>query len=527
MASGIASPRTVVIGAGHNALTAAFYLAKAGRRPLVLEQADVVGGGAKTAEIAPGFLCPGLSHEEHLSARVARDMNLAAVGVEWLAERVDVCSLDANGPALVLHHDIALTARGLAARSTRDAAAWPRFTALANRVADALQPLLDAPPPDVANPSLGDMWSLLQRYLALRAMDRQDAYTLMRWLPMPVADLVDDWFEDDLLRATLAARGLLGTSHGPRAAGSGLVWLVRRAHERAARPAPARVRGGPGALTAAMSRAATAAGAEIRVGQRVERIVTERGGVAGVVVGGKTISVDCVVSGADPKTTFLRLVDADAVPEDFAHQLRHYRASGTMAKLNLALSSLPQFNGVTDERLLSGRIHIGPSLDYLEEANDAIKYGQPPERPWLEMRMPSLVDTSLAPKGSHVASVYIHSVPRTLTHGASATAREQLLATALRVLDDHAPGFSKTVVAAHLLTPEDIEHDCGVWGGHGFHGDVALDQWFVMRPAYGHARHATPIKGLYLCGAGTHPGGFLTGISGRLAAERVLRGRSR
>jgi phytoene dehydrogenase-like protein len=517
--------RTIVIGAGHNALVAAFYLAKAGRRPLVLEQHASVGGGAKTTDIAPGFRGPTLAHEDHLSARVARDMNLSALGVEWLPEPVATCALDATGPALLLHHDAARTGHGLAGRNQRDADAWLRFAATADRAADALRPILNAPPPDIASPSLGDLWTLLQRYLSLRAMDRRDAYALMRWLPMPVADLVDEWFDEELLRAALAARGLLATSHGPRAAGSGLVWLLRRAHERDGPPTPARVRGGPGALTAAMSRAAVAAGAEVRTTQRVERIVVENGRVAGVVANGQTIAADCVVSGADPKTTLLTLVGRAELPAEFGDQVHHYRSAGSLAKLNLALSALPHFRGVDDPQHLGGRVHIGPSLDYLEAATDPVKYGRLPEHPWLEVRIPSVLDASLAPQGAHVASCYVHSVPQGLGAGARGKAREQLLATCLATLDQHAPGSSSLVVGAELLLPDDIEERHGVWGGHGFHGDLALDQWLVMRPAYGHARYAAPVTGLYLCGAGTHPGGFLTGTSGRLAAERVIRGR--
>jgi phytoene dehydrogenase-like protein len=514
------SARTVVVGAGHNALAAAFYLARAGRRPLVLERQAVAGGGATNAEPAPGFTCPAFSHEEQLHQRLVADMNLQALGVSWMPSEVDACALDADGPALLLFHDAARTAAGLRAP---DQASWLEFARTTPRVAGVLQKMLDEPPPHPARPSLGDLWRLGGLYRKTRALDRDDAHRLLQWLPMPVADMVEDWFEHELLRAAVAARGLLGTSHGPRAAGSTLVWLTRLAHGMSSRAAPAQVRGGPGALTRAMARAAETAGAEIRLGQSVERILVENGRVAGVVVAGHQIDADCVVSGADPKTTFLTLVGADALPSDFAGQIGHYRSNGSLAKLNLALAALPAFRGVSQPEDLAGRIHIGPTLDYLERASDAIKYGAPAPEPWMEVAIPSVLDASLAPAGAHVASIYVHAVPRQPKDSSWAAEREGLLTSCIKLLDAYAPGFSSLVVAAELLTPEDIEQRQGAWGGHAFHGDLALDQWFAMRPTYGHARYDTPIKGLYLCGAGTHPGGFLTGTSGRLAAERVLR----
>ena len=521
----MSSGRTIVIGAGHNGLTTAFYLARAGRRPLVLEQGSVVGGGAVTTEIAPGFRCPTLSHEERLHRRIALDMNLPAFGAEWVPESVDTCALDPAGPALVLFHDVARTVGAMAQRSSSDAARWADFSRTARRTAELLRRILDEAPPDIARPGLGDIWKLLNVYLAARRLDRADAHRLMRWLPMPIADMVEEWFEGDILRAAIAARGLLGTSHGPRAAGSTLVWLTRLAHDMSAQPVPARVRGGPGALTQAMARASQSVGAEIRLGQRVERILVGGGRVAGVVVEGREIAADCVVSAADPKTTFLTMMDPADLPPDFAAQIGHYRSAGSMAKLNLALSALPRVRGVSESLHLSGRIHIGPSIDALDDAGSPSKYGAWSRNPWLEVRLPSLVDPTLAPPGAHVASVYVHGAPRHLKESSWAVERAGLLDVCMRTLDDYAPGFASLVVSAQLLTPEDIEREHGSWGGHGFHGDLALDQWFVMRPTYGYARHATPVRGLFLAGAGTHPGGFLVGTSGRLAAERAIRDR--
>ncbi len=511
--------RTIVVGAGHNALAAAFYLARAGRRPLVLEREPAVGGGAASTELAPGFSCPTFSHEEQLHRRIVADMNLPAVGASWIRSEIEACALSPDGPALVFHADAARTAAGL---PPPDATAWAEFSRATGRVAGVLQALLDEPAPNAASPSIRDILRLGGLYRRTRGLDREDAHRLLQWLPMPIADMVENWFASDLLRAAVAARGLLGTPHGPRAAGSTLVWLTRLAHRMSAHPLPMQIRGGPGALTRAMARAAQAAGAEIRLGQAVERIVIRDGRVAGVIASGDEIVADCVVSGADPKTTFLRLMDPADLPADFAAQIGHYRSNGSVAKLNLALSALPAFRGVAQPSHLSGRIHIGPSLDYLESASDATKYGDWSPEPWMEMAIPSVLDDSLAPAGAHVASIYVHGVPRHLKARDWPAERERLSAACLRLLEHYAPGVTSLVVAAELLTPADLEQRQGAWGGHGFHGDLALDQWFAMRPTWGWARHDTPVRGLFLCGAGTHPGGFLTGTSGRLAAERVL-----
>jgi phytoene dehydrogenase-like protein len=338
---------------------------------------------------------------------------------------------------------------------------------------------------------------------------------------MAVGDFVHEWFDNELLRATIAAPALSGTMFGPRSAGSTLVLLMREAHRQLAHRAGSRPRGGPGALTRAIAAAARAAGAEIRVGTAVDRILVENGHVAGVVAGGREIRAGTVVSGADPKTTFLSLVDAVALTPDVRTKLQNYRAAGSMAKVNLALSTLPAFG--VDGDALSGRIHIGPELDYLERAFDHAKYGDLSTAPWLDITIPSLADPQLAPAGAHVASIYVHYAPYRLRHRGWDSARDDVLTAALKVLDSHAPGIKSQVVAAQVITPSELETVHGFAGGHIFHGELALDQLFTMRPLLGFARYDTPIRGLYLCGAGTHPGGFMTGASGRLAAKAILR----
>jgi phytoene dehydrogenase-like protein len=508
----------VVIGAGHNGLTAAFYLARAGVKPIVLEARAEVGGGAITSEIHPGFHCPTLTHELLLQQRVVRDMDLARHGLEVLRPASMVCSLSPAGHLLIAG-DLRETQQSIAAFSAKDAEAFPAFQRSIDRTASVLASAFEYTPPPIDRPGARDLWNLLGTARAFRSLGRRDAHRLLRWGPMPVADLVREWFENDLLQAAIAAPALTGTMFGPRSAGSSLMLLMREAHRQLAGGVPMRVKGGPGAATRAIAAAARAAGAEIRTSSPIEKIVVRNNAVSGVLTAGQTLEANVVISSANPKTTFLRLIEPSELSPDFAAKIQNYRAAGTVAKVNLALSALPDFG--CGPEALSGRIQIGPDLDYLERAFDHAKYGELSAEPWLELTIPSLVDGSLAPAGAHVASIYVHYAPRSLRTDWTA-AREALLANVLNVLERYAPGLRSQVVAAQIITPLDLERDYGLAGGHIFHGELALDQLFTMRPLLGHARYATPVAGLYLCGAGTHPGGFLTGASGRLAAHAVI-----
>jgi phytoene dehydrogenase-like protein len=271
-----------------------------------------------------------------------------------------------------------------------------------------------------------------------------------------------------------------------------------------------------------MAKAAVEAGAEVRTNAPVERILTRNERVCGVLSGGKEIAAATVLSSADPKSTFLDLLDPLDLPPDFAARIRHYRAAGTVAKVNLAVAALPSFAGVTDPSTLAGHVHIGPNLDYLERAFDHVKYGEYSTWPWLDLTIPSLIDSSLAPEGGHVISIYVHYAPYHLRHVQWGASRNALLTTVLRVLEEYAPGIGRLIVASDIITPADLHADYGFAGGHMFHGELAIDQLYAMRPVLGFARYDSPVAGLYLCGAGTHPGGFLSGASGRLAARRVL-----
>ena len=511
-----------IIGGGHNGLTAAFYLAKAGLRPLVLEQSDAVGGGAITTEIHPGFRCPTLAHDGAIRADIAADMDLARHGLAPLDLPVDAYAPALDGPPLVLYADERRTVDGLRADRPADADAYAAYRSALRAVCGVLAPTLAAPAPDINAPDGRDLWNLLQLARRFRALGRTDAYRLLRWAPMPVADLASEWFTSDALRALVAGPAISGTSFGPRSAGSSLVLLLREAHRMLA-GGSARVRGGPGALTSAMAAAARAAGAEIRTGVRVERILVNDGRATGVLAGGREMLAGAVVSGVDPKTTFLNLVDPAHLSPAFLDNVRNYRAAGTLAKINLALSALPSFARAPSADLLSGRIHVGPSLDYLERAFDHAKYGELSEEPWLDVTIPSILDPGLAPAGAHVMSIYAHGAPYRLRHGDWTASTPALLRKVLAALERVAPGVERLVVAAEVITPLELERRYLFHGGHIFHGELALDQLAGFRPLPGFERYQGPVRGLYLCGAGTHPGGFLSGGSGRLAAREIVR----
>jgi phytoene dehydrogenase-like protein len=514
---------TVIIGAGHNGLVAAYYLAKAGRRPLVLERQPYVGGGAVTTEIHPGFRCPSLSHEILLDERVVGDLNLRRHGLEFIALPALACAPAAKGAAIVLHDDVAASVASLRSVNPKDAEAYTSFRAAIERLSQVIGTTFDASPPDIDAPSASDLWNLLGTGRRFRALGRRDGYRLLRWLSMPVADLMHEWFEDQRLKALLAGPGVSGTMLGPRSAGSSMVLLLREASRLRSGGTSMRARGGPGAVTQAMASAAREAGAEIRTGVTVERIIVNDDRVAGVVANGQTMPCRTVLSGLDPRTTFLSLVDPAELAPEFMTKVRNYRASGTVAKVNLALASLPTFHGVADAMSIAGRIHVGPDLDYLERAFDCVKYGNASTAPWLDITIPSIVDTELTPRGAHVASIYTHYAPFALRGHDWSVAKDMLLSNTLGALEACAPGIRSLVLAADVVTPPELQARIGLSGGHMFHGELALDQLFTMRPLLGHANYGSPIRGLHLCGAGTHPGGFMTGTSGCLAARAVLR----
>jgi phytoene dehydrogenase-like protein len=516
----------VIVGGGHNGLITAFYLAKAGYKPLVLERNAQVGGAAVTDEFHPGFRCSTLAHTAGpLRPEVIRDLQLERHGLKLITPEVCVTALSPDGRALSLYQDANKSAQAIAAFSHKDAAKYPEFQTSLKKMGKVIGDALATTPPDIDHPSSGDLWSMLKTGRAIRNLGKKDMFRLLRWGPMAVADLVAEYFETELIRAVVAARGVFGTFLGPWSAGSALVLLIRAAAD----PHPAGssflAAGGMGAITQAMASAAKAAGAEIRTSAEVIEIRVQNGAATGVVLStGEEIQAKAVISNADPKRTLLKLTDPTHLSPDFVQKLQHYRGNGTVAKVNLALSGLPNFTALknVNSDALKGRIHIGHEIDYLERAFDECKYGNFSRAPYLEATIPSLTDPTLAPEGKHVMSIYMQYAPYKLK-GDWEDQRKALGQTVVQTLAQYAPNLPEMILTHQIITPLDLEEKYGLTGGQIFHGDLALDQFFTMRPLLDWARYKTPIQNLYLCGSGTHPGSGLTGGSGANAAREILK----
>ena len=516
----------VIIGGGHNGLVTAFYLAKAGFKPLVLERRPQPGGAAITEEFHPGFRGSILSHSAGpLRPDVVRDMDLARHGLRLIQLEVGVTALSPDGRALTLYNDTHRAAQEIAKFSAKDAAKYPEFQESLAKMSRVIGETLALAPPNIDDPSKGDLWGMLKTGRSIRKLGKRDMYRLLRWGPMAVADLVGEYFETELLRATIAARGVFGTFLGPWSAGSSLVLLIRAAGD--SHPAGSSVfaAGGTGAVSQAMAAAAKQAGAEIRSAAEVVEIRVKNGAATGVVLSSnEEISTKAVVSNADPKRTLLKLVDSAHLSPDFVMKLQHYRTPGTVAKVNLALSGLPQFTALNgNSPALQARMHIGPEIDYIERAFDDSKYGNFSLQPYLEVAIPSLTDSSLAPQGQHVMSIYMQYAPYKLENGAWESQRVALGDTVVKTLARYAPNLPELILHQQIITPKDLEDTYGLTGGHIFHGELSLDQFFTMRPLLDWARYSTPIQNLFLCGSGTHPGAGLTGGSGANAAKEIVK----
>ena len=522
----------VIVGGGHNGLVTAFYLAKAGFKPLVLERRAQVGGAAITEELHPGFRCSTLSHlPGPLRADVVREMQLDQHGLKLTTPEVSTVSLLPDGRALVLYADAKRAAEEIAQWSQKDAAGYADFGAALGKIGQVIGEALALTPPNIDNPSSGDLWGMLQSGRSIRNLGKKDLYRVLRWGPIAAADLVAEFFDTEPLRATIAARGIFGTFLGPWSAGSALVLLLRASADRATDSSPAgSVRfpaGGAGAITLAMAAAAKQAGAEIRTNADITEIRVRDGVATGVVLtSGEEISARAVVSNADPKRTLMRLVDPAHLSPDFIQKIKNYRSLGTVAKINLALSALPDFSalkGRGNGNLLQGRIQISPEIDYLERAFDESKYGNFSRNPYIEITFPSLSDPSLAPAGQHVMSIYMQYAPYKLKDGDWESQRTALGETVVKTIAQYAPSLPRTILRHQIITPKDLEETYGLTGGHIFHGELALDQFFTMRPLLDWARYQTPIERLYLCGNGTHPGTGLTAGSGANAARVIAK----
>jgi len=516
----------VVVGAGHNGLVAAGYLAKAGRRVLVLEARDRVGGAAVTEELFPGFRFSSCAEGSgYLCREVWRDLKPQ---VEILPADPVVFAPQPDGSRLVFWRDTARTAAEIARFSTRDAARYPGFVELLRAVAGVVGGLLRVPPPDLPEVRLRDLLDLRPLAGPVRALGRKRVSDLLRILPMPVADLLDEWFESDVVKGAIAANGVRDVTWGPKEAGTAYALLYHWAlSDTGLFRSAGVVKGGMGALSEALAASARGFGAEIRTGAAVERILTEEGRAVGVrLAGGETLRAGTIVSNADPRQTFLRLLDPWELEARIVRHARNIKYRGSGARVLLALGEVPEFTAAGREdaaALLRAPIQVAPTLTYIQRAYDCVKYGEFSPRPYLDVAIPSLLDPGLAPAGRHVMSITAKYAPHALRDADWDSRREAFGDAVVETLSEYAPKLRDAILHRRVLVPPDLEAAYGLPEGSPSHGEMSLDQFFHMRPIPGYARYATPVPGLFLCGAGAHPGGGVTGLPGRNAARAILR----
>jgi phytoene dehydrogenase-like protein len=509
---------SIIIGAGHNGLVCAAYLAKSGQRVLVLEASDGPGGLAASREFHPGFRTSIAHSLSHFSQQVARDLNLASHGFAASADTLPTLGLSVDKEHVVMHKG------AVSGASNDDADAYRDYTRLMHRFADVLKPFWLKTMPRIGLNSLADMMSFAHIGLNIRRMGKDDMREFMRIAALPARDLLDEYFDDDLLKATLSWDGLIGSKLAPRSPNSAVLLLLYRmaGETRGAHVIP---QGGIGKLVEALSGAATAIGAEIRYDTAVSRVVID-GSAAGLVAtgvqlpDGEKIEADRVISATDPQRTFLNLVGVEHLDIGFTNRIRRLRCDGHVAKLHLALSDLPEFDGL--ERA-DGRMIIAPDMDTIEFAFDNAKHGELPEQPVMEIVIPSTHDALLAPSGRHVLSAHVMYVPYKLKGGWNTEARDRLCERAIDTIARYAPRIREQILHQEFLTPADLDQSCRVTGGHWHHTEFAMDQLLMMRPTYEAAQYDTPIPGLFLCGAGCHPAGDITGAAGHNAAQEILR----
>lgn len=529
--AGAARYEAIVVGGGHNGLVCAAYLAREGLRTLLLERRERVGGAVGTHELMPGVRVPDLAHAVgRLRPSIARDMDLRSHRVRFVQPDVRVLALSPDTPPLTLWGEPGRTAQGLAGSSSADAARYPDFDAQTRALSGLLGRLMAMTPPDPSRPGMGDALAGLRIGMGYRRLGAAHGRALLRVLPMPIADHLEDWFESPQLRAALAWRGVRYSSLGPRDAGTSQLFLAESAGTRSGAAGDAVfVRGGPGALAEGLAAAARGFGCTIWTSAEVRSLVVRDGRVSGVVLGdGRELHSDTVVSGLDPKRTLLELLDPAVLGPGLGWQVGNIRQKGSVSKVDLALADLPTFTGMDggEDPRLRGRILVAPSMRALDRAADAVKAGRTAEHPLLEAAIPSLLDSSLVQDGAgarHVMSILVQGTPYHRRDGRSWDGDRDALGDAVVAeLETVAPDIGRLVVGRRVLTPLDLERAYGLTEGHPLHGEPALDQWFAWRPLLGFARYRMPIEGLYLCGSGAHPGGGVTGWPGSNAARQII-----
>ena len=521
----------VIIGGGHNGLTTAAYLAKAGWKTLVLEKRRILGGAMTSDEVVPGYTFSVLSYVVSLlRPEIIRDLELAKHGLEILP--LDGTFTPLHGDYLWRRDDHAATMREIRRWSATDADAYEEYGQLMADMARFIKPILGMVPPDPTSIDPRDWLGVigLGRDFA-RLPERQQA-AFLGLMTMSAADFLDQWFETEPLKATMSASGIIGTFLGVRSPGTAYVLLHHYMGEiDGAFRAWGFQKGGTGAISYAIANAARALGAEIRTEAGVSRVTLTPSGdrATGVVLeSGEEIAANVVISSADVRRTFLQFLEPGILPEDFEAHVRRFKFRGSSGKLNLALDALPTFTtnpGGTE--YLRGAVSISPSLEHMERAYDEAKYGRFSRRPYVDIVFPSLVDPSVAPPGKHVMSCFVQYAPYNLVEGAQDwdNQKEAFGDAVIDLVSEFAPNLKDVIVAKHVVSPLDMERDWGLTEGNIFHGELSLEQLFFSRPIPGWARYRTPIRDYWMCGSSTHPGGGIMGANGRLAALELLKAR--
>jgi phytoene dehydrogenase-like protein len=520
----------IVIGGGHNGLTAAAYLARAGRKVLVLERRHVLGGAAVTEEVFPGFRFSVCSYVVSLlRPEIIRDLDLPRHGLEILPLDGTFTPMP-NGDYLWRVNDHAKTHREIARHSKLDAEAYDEYGKAMVEMARFVKPILNMTPPDPMSLDPRELRKLFFLGNRFRALPDGDRYNQIQLMTMSAVDFLDQWFETDVLKATMSASGIIGTFQGVRSPGTAYVLLHHYMGEiDGAFRSWGFARGGTGAISNAIASAAREAGVEIRTETSVSRISVKNGRTDGVVLSnGDELTADMVLSSVDPNLTFLRFMDADReLPGEFVEEIRRYKYRGSSGKVNLALDALPNFTCLPGAGpQLRGAISISPGVDYMERAYDQAKYGEFSRRPYMDMVIPTLTDPSVAPPGKHILSCFVQYAPYKLSSGTWDDQREAFGDTVIDTIAEYAPNIRDIILHRQVLTPLELERDFGLTEGNIFQGELSLEQLFFARPVPGWAQYKTPIQNLWMCGSATHPGGGIMGAPGRNAALRILGGRA-
>jgi phytoene dehydrogenase-like protein len=520
----------IVIGAGHNGLVNAAYLARAGLKVLVLERRHLVGGASVTEEVYPGFKFSVFSYVVSLlRPEIVRELNLPAHGLVILPLESTLSPLP-DGNRLYRDGDHYRSYREIARFSQRDADIYEDYSRSMHFMAKAVKYILGIVPPDPSSLNPHDLGSLARLAKHFLGLPEDQLYTLVRLMTMSSADFLGRWFESEPLIGTMSASGIIGTHLGPRSPGTAYVLLHHYMGEiDGVFRAWGFAKGGTGGIAEAISRSAQALGVTVQTSTPVERVIVNQGHARGVVLeNGEEIPAELVVSSLDPRQTFLKLVDTDLLPDELVAAIQRFNIRGSSGKVNLALDAAPQFAcWPGDGPHLRGAISISPSVDYIERAYDQSKYGEFSQEPYIDIVIPSMIDPDMAPPGKHVMSCFVQYAPYQLREGSWDTQREAFGDAVVETLSRYIPNLKDILLYRQVLTPLDIEQSIGLTEGNIFQGELSLWQLFFLRPAAGYAEYRTPIRGYYQCGSGTHPGGGITGAPGRLAALEILKDRRR